>query len=91
MDTLRELGAHCDEFLIHGVDVEGKAGGIEAELVKLLAEYGERSVTYAGGVGSMEDIRTLEVYGKGKLDVTVGSALDLFGGKIPFDSLKKLK
>ena len=91
LDTLRELGAHCDEFLIHGVDVEGKAGGIEAELVKLLAEYGERSVTYAGGVGSMEDIRTLEVYGKGKLDVTVGSALDLFGGKIPFDSLKKLK
>lgn len=90
-DTLKQLGAHCDEFLVHGVDVEGKAGGIETELVQLLADYGEKAVTYAGGVGRMEDIHILEAYGKGRLDVTVGSALDLFGGAIPFDSLKNLR
>lgn len=89
-EKLRELGNHCDEFLIHAVDVEGKANGIEKNLAELLAEYGEKPVTYAGGVGSMEDIRLLDIYGQGLLDVTVGSALDLFGGVIPFDELKKL-
>lgn len=90
-DIMRELGSHCDEFLIHAVDVEGKASGIETELAEILAEYGEKPVTYAGGVGSMEDIRILNACGKGLLDVTVGSALDLFGGTIPFEELKKLK
>ncbi len=89
-EKLRQLGSHCDEFLVHAVDVEGKASGIETELAGILAEYGEKPVTYAGGVGSMEDIRMLNIYGKGLLDVTVGSALDLFGGKIPFDELKKM-
>lgn len=88
-ERLRQLGGHCDEFLIHAVDVEGKASGIETELAGILAEYGEKPVTYAGGVGSLEDIRILDTYGKGLLDVTVGSALDLFGGRIPFDELKK--
>lgn len=90
-DIMRELGSHCDEFLIHAVDVEGKASGIETELAEILAEYGEKPVTYAGGVGSMEDIRILNACGRGLLDVTVGSALDLFGGTIPFEELKKLK
>ena len=89
-EKLRQLGSHCDEFLVHAVDVEGKASGIETELAGILAEYGEKPVTYAGGVGSMEDIRMLNIYGKGLLDVTVGSALDLFGGKIPFVELKKM-
>ncbi|HIY01543.1 MAG TPA: phosphoribosylformimino-5-aminoimidazole carboxamide ribotide isomerase [Candidatus Blautia faecipullorum] len=90
LETMRELGSHCDEFLIHAVDVEGKASGIERELVRLLSGYGEKNVTYAGGVGSMEDIHILEKDGKGRLDVTVGSALDLFGGAIPFDVLKRI-
>ncbi len=90
LETMRELGNHCDEFLIHAVDVEGKASGIERELVRLLSGYGEKNVTYAGGVGSMEDIHILEKDGKGRLDVTVGSALDLFGGAIPFDVLKRI-
>ena len=90
LETMRELGSHCDEFLIHAVDVEGKASGIERELVRLLSGYGEKNVTYAGGVGSMEDIYILEKDGKGRLDVTVGSALDLFGGAIPFDVLKRI-
>ena len=88
---MEELGDHCDEFLVHAVDVEGKANGIETELADLLFAYEKRPVTYAGGVGSMEDIELLRKYGKGRLDVTVGSALDLFGGSIPFEVLKNLK
>ena len=91
LETMEELGDHCDEFLVHAVDVEGKANGIETELADLLSVYEKRSVTYAGGVGSMEDIELLRKYGKGRLDVTVGSALDLFGGSIPFEVLKNLK
>ena len=87
---LDELSSYCDEFLIHAVDVEGKAHGVETELAALLSEYTGRPVTYAGGVGSMKDIEDLRTYGKGRLDVTVGSALDLFGGTIPFTELVKL-
>ena len=90
LETLKEFGNHCGEFLIHAVDVEGKARGIEIELATLLGEYTERPVTYAGGVGSMEDLELLRQYGKNRLNVTVGSALDLFGGTIPFETLKKL-
>lgn len=90
LETMERLGKHCDEFLIHAVDVEGKSGGIERKLAELLSEYKEKPVTYAGGVGSMDDIRILKECGKGRLDVTVGSALDLFGGTIPFDLLKRM-
>ena len=84
---MEELGSYCDEFLVHAVDVEGKARGIEEELAKLLGGYTAHPVTYAGGIGSMEDMRTLEVCGQGRIDFTVGSALDIFGGAIPFESL----
>ena len=87
LDLMEKLGGYCDEFLIHAVDVEGKAKGIEVALAKLLGEYNGHPVTYAGGVGSMEDIQTLKMAAGGKLDVTVGSALDLFGGTIPFEKL----
>lgn len=90
LELMEELGSHCDEFLIHAVDVEGKARGVEKELVGLLSEYTERPVTYAGGVGSMEDLEVLRVSGKNRVDVTVGSALDLFGGKLPFERLVRL-
>lgn len=90
LDLMEKLGSHCDEFLIHAVDVEGKARGVEKELVELLSEYIERPVTYAGGVGSMEDLEVLRVSGKNRVDVTVGSALDLFGGKLPFERLVHL-
>ena len=85
--TLRQLGAYCDEYLIHAVDVEGKASGIEEELVRILAQYQEHPVTYAGGVGSMEDLRKLRKLGEDHVDVTVGSALDLFGGTLPFTEI----
>ena len=87
---MKELGSHCAEFLVHAVDVECKANGIETELAGLLSGYTDRPVTYAGGVGSMEDIELLRKHGKGRLDVTVGSALDLFGGTIPFETLINL-
>ena len=90
LEVMEELGGHCDEFLVHAVDVEGKANGIETELADLLSNYTQRPVTYAGGVGSMEDMELLRKHGKGRLDVTVGSALDLFGGTIPFEMLKNL-
>ena len=90
LETMEKLGSYCDEFLVHAVDVEGKAHGVETELAALLSEYTGRPVTYAGGVGSMKDIEDLRTYGKGRLDVTVGSALDLFGGTIPFETLINL-
>ena len=90
LKVMEELGNHCDEFLVHAVDVEGKANGIETELADLLSDYTQRPVTYAGGVGSMEDLKLLKKHGKDRLDVTVGSALDLFGGTIPFETLKNL-
>ena len=78
--TLDALAPFCDEFLIHAADVEGLCGGIDAELVTLLGEWGKLPMTYAGGAATMDDVRLVAEAGRGKVDVTVGSALDLFGG-----------
>jgi phosphoribosylformimino-5-aminoimidazole carboxamide ribotide isomerase len=79
--TLDRLAPFCDEFLIHAADVEGLCGGIDEELVELLGKWGKLPVTYAGGAATMDDLLKVEQAGNGKVDVTVGSALDLFGGK----------
>ena len=84
---LHHLSEYCDEFLIHAVDVEGKASGIETELVELLAKMKDFPVTYAGGVGSFEDLELLKKLGNNHVDVTIGSALDLFGGKMKFEDV----
>ena len=84
---LKELEVYCDEFLIHGVDVEGKSQGIDHELVKILAQYQGNPLTYAGGVRSFEDLELLKNYGKSRIDVTIGSALDLFGGPMEFSKV----
>lgn len=89
-ETIEKLQEYADEFLIHAVDVEGKANGVEEELVKILSEYAGVPVTYAGGVGSYEDIETLKRLGKGRLNVTIGSALDLFGGSLRYDKVIKM-
>ena len=89
-DLLSRLQESCDEFLIHAVDVEGKAKGIEEALVELLADACGIPATYAGGVGSYEDVRKLRNLGKGKVDVTIGSALDLFGGPLEFRMVQEL-
>lgn len=79
--TLDRLAGSCAEFLIHAADVEGLCGGIDAELVALLGAWGKIPMTYAGGVATMDDVLRVEQASGGKLDLTVGSALDIFGGK----------
>lgn len=79
-DTLASLSAYCAEFLIHAVQVEGKQSGPDPALVELLSDAPPRPITYAGGIRSREDIELIERVGRGRLDFTVGSALDLFGG-----------
>lgn len=86
-DTLEELSEYCDEFLIHAVDVEGKAMGIEQELVAMLGRECRATVTYAGGVHNFDDLEKLKTLGRGKVDVTIGSALDLFGGIMKFEDV----
>ncbi len=88
--TLDELAGYCDEFLVHAADVEGKSAGIETAVVKLLGDWGRRPVTYAGGVGSYQDLQILNEMGGGKVDVTVGSALDLFGGPLSYRKVLQL-
>lgn len=81
---LDQLAQYADEFLVHGVDVEGKSGGIERGLVSLLGAWGGLPITYAGGVGSFADLEELRELGGDRLDVTIGSALDLFGGSMSY-------
>ena len=88
--TIAELSSHCDEFLVHAVDVEGKANGIEEEVALMLGKYCDIPATYAGGVHSYEDLELLKKLGMGKVDVTIGSALDLFGGTMSFEKVIKI-
>lgn len=86
-ETLEMLSQYCDEFLIHAVDVEGKAGGIEEELAAMLGQKCEIPLTYAGGVHNFEDLKKLKELGGGRIDVTIGSALKLFGGSMSLDDV----
>lgn len=87
LELLERLSAYCDEFLIHAVDVEGKANGIEKELVGLLGEWNKCPITYAGGVHSYEDLNLIKELGQNHLNVTIGSALDLFGGSMKWEEV----
>ena len=80
-DTLRELAKHCAEFLIHSADVEGLQAGIDEELVRFLGEHCFIPVTYAGGARSLEDLKHVHSLSQGNVDLTIGSALDIFGGQ----------
>ena len=84
------LAAYCDEFLVHAADVEGKSKGIETGVAKLLGVWGKAPVTYAGGIGSYEDLEQLCILGRELVDVTVGSALDLFGGPLSYRKILEL-
>ena len=84
-----ELASYCDEFLVHAVDVEGKSAGMEVELVQMLGVWGQIPVTYAGGINSLEELERFRQESQGNLDVTIGSALDLFGGTIPYQVVAK--
>lgn len=85
--TLKLLSQYCDEFLVHGVENEGKRCGILEDLVILLGDHSPIAVTYAGGVKDASDLDRVKELGKGKVDLTIGSALDCFGGNIPYDDV----
>lgn len=116
--TLSQLASSCDEFLVHGVDVEGKQLGIDDELVSLLGNCSPIPVTYAGGARTMvhghhhgcawpcrwlssgivfwgnshrtrtqDDLNRVQQCGQGRVDITVGSALDIFGGSLPYSDV----
>ena len=84
LELLGQLAASCGEFLIHAADVEGKRGGIEKPLLELLGSFSQIPVTYAGGVGSFDDLEAVRQLGKGHVNITVGSALSLFGGDMDY-------
>lgn len=92
-ETMDFLAGFCDEFLIHAADVEGKRAGVEEDLAELLGGWQKKSrfpVTYAGGVHALEDLSKLAASSGGRMDVTVGSALDLFGGNLKLQELKEM-
>ena len=91
VNILEGIADFCDEFLVHGVDVEGKSSGIDEELAEILAKYcmeGKNKITYAGGIGCIKDLEKFQKLTYGKVDFTIGSALDLFGGTLSYDRIK---
>lgn len=87
---MEELAGHCSEFLIHGVDAEGKKSGMDRKLAGMLGAWKQFSIVYAGGIGSLEDLDEFKEASGGNLDFTIGSALDLFGGTIPYEIIARL-
>jgi len=79
-ETLQKFSGYCAEFLIHAVDVEGLCRGIDHELVAMLGQFTPIPTTYAGGANSLADLEAVTQLGQGKVDLTIGSALDIFGG-----------
>jgi phosphoribosylformimino-5-aminoimidazole carboxamide ribotide isomerase len=79
-ENLEKLAAWCAEFLIHAVDVEGQCRGIDQALVANLGLWSPLPTTYAGGASSLADLETVTRLGQGRIDLTIGSALDIFGG-----------
>ncbi len=90
ISLLEKLSEYCDEFLVHGVDAEGKSSGMEEDLVRLLASYEGNPITYAGGIASIEQIGLFGKLCQNRLDYTIGSALDLFGGSLSYQEVCSL-
>ena len=86
---LRQLAPRCAEFLVHAVDVEGKQAGIDHNLIQLLAAHAEIPVTYAGGANQLADLDTVRHAGQGRVHLTIGSALDIFGGALKYEDCVK--
>ena len=85
-ETLDRLAAYCSEFLVHAADVEGLCGGIDSDLVRALGAWSTIPVTYAGGACSIDDLERVRALSGGRVDLTFGSALDIFGGnKVRFE------
>ena len=86
-ELLDYLSDYCDEFLIHAVDVEGKSQGIEEELIKYLAIWNKKTITYAGGIRNISDMQLIYDIGNQNINATIGSALELFGGSIKIEEI----
>ena len=80
------LSQYCDEFLVHAIDSEGKSSGVDEELVGILGRV-SATVTYAGGISSTDDIRRIGEKGEGRVNFTVGSRLDIFGGDLSIEEI----
>ncbi|GIN71897.1 1-(5-phosphoribosyl)-5-[(5-phosphoribosylamino) methylideneamino] imidazole-4-carboxamide isomerase [Bacillus sp. J14TS2] len=85
--NIKEIEKYCDELLIHAVDVEGKRTGIQEDLVKQLIQWISIPTTYAGGIRSLKDVEAFFELSNGKLDLTIGSSLDLFGGDLSYSEV----
>lgn len=87
--SIQDIENYCDELLIHAVDVEGKKGGMQESLVRDLAAWTSIPTTYAGGIRSIEDLEKFNQIANGKLHITIGSALSIFGGELPYTDVVK--
>jgi len=81
-DTLDLLSGHCSEFLVHAADVEGLCQGIDEDLVALLGKWAKIPTTYAGGAKDISDLNTVQRLSDGRVDLTYGSSVDIFGGEL---------
>ncbi len=81
-EVLARLSEWCNEFLVHAADVEGLCRGIDLELVRQLGQWSPVPATYAGGANSLQDLRDVDEAGNGRIHLTIGSALDIFGGSL---------
>jgi phosphoribosylformimino-5-aminoimidazole carboxamide ribotide isomerase len=88
-ENLEMVSEYCFEFLIHSAGVEGKQQGMDLELIEFLGKHSPLPATYAGGANSLKDFETCNNLSKGRVDLTIGSALDIFGGKIPYEECSK--
>lgn len=84
---MEKLSGCCAEFLIHAADVEGKTSGVDEQLLSILAKWKGIPITYAGGISEYDDILTVKEIGGGRINLTIGSALDIYGGKLNYETV----
>ena len=89
-ETLDDLANYCAEFLVHAASVEGLMQGPDLELVRLLAAHSPIPVTYAGGIATLDDIEAVRAAGQNRVNITIGSALDIFGGDLAYEEVVKV-
>lgn len=90
INLFTQLSSYCDEFLVHGIDTEGLKKGPDMELIKILSDVSGKiatPITYAGGIANTNHIKMIEELSEGKLNYTIGSALDIFGGSLSFEEV----
>ena len=89
-ENLEMISKYCSEFLVHAAGVEGKQQGMDLELIKFLGTHAPIPTTYAGGANSLKDFETCDELSNGRVDLTIGSALDIFGGNVPYNECRKI-